>query len=114
MRNLNELNEFRVKSEFVKKQLGSYGGSGAGAFQLKHLHVIVSTGKGWDHVSVSCENRTPSWEEMDYIKKLFFKDNETAMQLHVPVSDHINVHPFCLHLWRPHLKKIPRPPENMV
>jgi hypothetical protein len=36
------------------------------------------------------------------------------MQLHVPVSDHINRHPYTLHLWRPHALEIPRPPAEFV
>jgi hypothetical protein len=51
---------------------------------------------------------------MDHIKRLFFKDEEAAMQLHVPPSENISVHPFCLHLWRPHKAEIPRPPSWMV
>jgi hypothetical protein len=38
---------------------------------------------------------------MDAIKRLFFHDTETVMQLHVARTSHINLHPFCLHLWRP-------------
>ena len=65
------------------------------------LKVIASNGGGWDHVSVSCQNRCPTWAEMDYVKNLFFKDDEVVIQLHVAKSDHINYHPYCLHLWRP-------------
>ena len=80
----------------------------------RELRVVASTGEGWDHVSVSRADRTPSWEEMEHIKRLFFKDDECAMQLHVPVQEHLNHHPHCLHLWRPHGKDIPRPPANLI
>ena len=37
------------------------------------------------------------------------------MQLHLPVKEHINYHPYCLHIWRPLLQvKIPRPPNWMI
>jgi hypothetical protein len=78
------------------------------------LRVIASNGGGWDHVSVSLENRCPTWGEMEQVKRELFRDNETAFQLHVPPSDHINYHPFCLHLWRPQTGAIPRPPANMI
>lgn len=78
------------------------------------LRVIASNDDGWDHVSVSLRDRTPTWDEMEYIKHLFFRPDETAMQLHVPGSDHVNNHPYCLHLWRPHGVAIPRPPADMV
>ena len=53
---------------------------------------------------------------MEYVAKLFFRDDEVAMQLHVPAKDHINNHPFVLHWWRPHskLKRIPLPPKGYV
>jgi hypothetical protein len=75
---------------------------------------MASSEFGWEHVSVSRINRCPNWPEMSHIKTLFFKDDETVMQLHVPSSDHINEHPNCLHLWRPTSTEIPRPFDWMV
>jgi len=72
-----------------------------GAFQFDHIRVIAGNGSGWDHVSVSTDRRTPIWDEMCRIKDLFFYPQEIAMQLHVSESDHRNLHPYCLHLWRP-------------
>lgn len=85
-----------------------------GAFQFDHLRVIASEGEDWDHVSVSTETRTPTWDEMEFIRGLFFGDEETVMQLSVPRSEHINNHPHCLHLWRPQKATIPRPPGILV
>lgn len=68
----------------------------------------------WDHVSISCEDRCPTWEEMEFIKRLFFDRHECAMQLHVPPRDHVNNHEYCLHIWRPLDCEIPRPPSFMV
>ena len=85
-----------------------------GAFALWGLAIIASWADGWDHVSVSRKDRCPTWDEMETVKRLFFSDDEIAMQLHVPPSDHINVHPYCLHLWRPHSADIPMPPKGMV
>jgi hypothetical protein len=68
----------------------------------------------WEHVSVSLANRCPTWEEMDFVKDLFWSPDECVMQLHVPKSDHKNYHKFCLHLWKPLLAEIPRPPSGAV
>lgn len=68
----------------------------------------------WEHVSVSLPNRCPSWYEMDYIKDLFWSEDETVMQLHVPKSEHRNIHPHVLHLWKPRNAVIPRPPAEAV
>jgi hypothetical protein len=78
------------------------------------LKVIASNGMSWDHVSVSRRNRCPNWLEMDFVKRWFFRPDECAMQLHVPEAEHINYHPYCLHLWRPQRQEIPRPPGEMV
>ena len=91
-----------------------------GAFIFKMgsevIVVVVGRGRGWEHVSVSCRDRTPTWAEMEKIKRLFFEEHEVCMQLHVAVKDHINVHPNVLHIWRPvsKLKPIPLPPKDLV
>jgi hypothetical protein len=78
------------------------------------LRVLASANDGWDHLSVSLLNRCPNWPEMDFIKRKFFRDDEVAMQLHVTPEDHINVHPYVLHIWAPHDVKIPLPPKVFV
>lgn len=117
MRRLRELNRYRDRA--WERAMGGEGSDGNGCFRVPSAHgailaVIAASGEGWDHVSVSTEMRCPTWSEMEQIKRLFFAENETAMQLHVPPRAHINVHPYCLHLWRPHAGEIPLPPSWMV
>jgi len=69
---------------------------------------------GWEHVSVSTPRRPPNWQEMCFVKSLFWDDEETVMQLHPPRSQYINNHPHCLHLWRPIDQAIPLPPSILV
>lgn len=82
----------------------------------QRLRVIASDHEGWEHVSVSRQDRCPTWEEMCAVKALFWDAEDTVMQLHVPQSEWVNNHPNCLHLWRPFhgLIEIPRPPSLMV
>lgn len=54
----------------------------------------------WEHVSVSCIDRCPSWDEMSAIKELFWEDSETVMQFHPMNKQYINLHPFTLHMWK--------------
>jgi hypothetical protein len=117
MKNLNELNDYRA----VQEEIRSYGVMGddkGGLFLIPHkgdmIKVIASSDYGWDHVSISLPDRIPNWYEMEYIKRLFFKENEIAIEYHMPTKDHINVHPYVLHLWRPINKKIPVPPKLFV
>lgn len=93
---------------------GDDGGAFIIPFEGRNLHVIASIGAGWDHVSVSLNSRCPNWREMSYIKDLFWDDDEVVMQLHVAKNDHINLHPYCLHMWKPQDKEIPLPPKFMV
>ena len=89
-----------------------------GAFYLMRggvrLTVIVSDGGGWDHVSVSCSHRTPTWAEMCWIKDLFFEPEEAVVQYHPPASTYVNTHPNCLHMWRCQTAEMPLPPPWMV
>jgi hypothetical protein len=89
--------------------------------RISYMRVIASTGKGqkdpawrWDHVSVSRSDRCPTWEEMDFIKRLFFLPDEICFELHPAEAEHISNHPYCLHIWRPLDAKIPLPHPMMV
>jgi len=121
MRNLHLLDVYRIKGSDLPPHFKGYAGDETcGAFRVRspvdngEMHVLCSSDFGWEHVSVSRRNRCPNWTEMSLIKAMFFKDDETVMQLHVPSSDHINDHPYCLHLWRPTHQEIPRPPGAMI
>lgn len=94
----------------------SYGNNGVFVF-LRHgicLSVIVSDGEGWDHVSVSCMGRTPTWQEMHWVKTQFFRDDEAVFQLHPPKRLYKNEQHNTLHLWRPQGVEIPMPPLECV
>lgn len=76
--------------------------------------VIISNGLGWEHVSVSLKGRIPRWQEMCYIKDLFWGDEEVVIQYHPRKSEYVNLHPNCLHLWRPTYTELPTPPMGMI
>ncbi len=122
MRNLNELNEYRRPFH------GMMGDETCGKFVILSenerfkYHVIASSSGGWDHVSVSLitvtESKTiercPKWNEMCFIKDLFFEDEEEVIQFHPKKSEYVNAHPYVLHLWRPTDQEILTPPNFMV
>lgn len=84
------------------------------------LRVIVSNGYGWDHVSVSFAHRCPTWGEMEWVRRKFFKPEEFAFQYHAPLADYVDGSMkgncrTCLHMWRPHeAENFPVPPKWMV
>jgi hypothetical protein len=89
-----------------------------------HFFTIVSSGLGWEHVSVTLRkiegrklksvDRCPTWEEMCFIKGFFWDDEETVVQYHPPKSEWISNHPYCLHLWKPTGVDLPRPHKDQV
>ncbi len=93
---------------------GDDGGAFNIPFNSRHLHVIASHGGGWEHVSVSLNNRCPTWDEMCFIKDLFFNDEDYVVQYHPAKSNYVNIHKYVLHLWKPIGIKIPTPPITYV
>lgn len=76
--------------------------------------IVFSWGGGWDHVSASFPSRTPTWAEMAEIKRMFFREDEWCVEYHPAESEYVNMHPHCLHIWRPQKVDIPTPPAWMV
>lgn len=66
----------------------------------------------WEHVSVSSK-KTPTWDEMCYVKQLFFDDEDLVVQYHPPKSEYVNISKTCLHLWR-YKGTMPSPPKEYV
>jgi len=113
-------------------ELNSNVGDRHGAFSFTTggvntlVSVLVDTKLGWEHVSVSGHKRvkqgskvrtvpyTPSWEEMQGIKDMFFKKSETVIQIHPEESQSASAHDNTLHLWRPVDQVIPLPPQELV
>ncbi|MES2367677.1 MAG: hypothetical protein V4563_17505 [Pseudomonadota bacterium] len=87
---------------FVKREIGA-------PFQ-----IIASDGEGWEHVSVSLPSRCPTWEEMCFVKDMFWDGEDCVIQFHPPKSEYVNHHPYCLHLWRPTTGEIITPPTEFV
>lgn len=107
--------------------LGSDASMGCnGFFVIPHqkikdyfYQVMISDGMGWQHVSVSLASpnrkveRCPTWEEMCFIKDIFWDKDEAVMQIHPAEEDYVSNHHFCLHLWKPDVG-FPKPDPLMV
>jgi hypothetical protein len=119
MIDLHQLDRNRLARTEIRLY-GTVGDDKNGLFAFKspvdgrELHIIASSGFGWEHVSVSKKAKPPSWAEMEWVKRKFFKPDEVCMQLHVAEVDHISAHPNCLHIWRPLDAAIPLPPKEFV
>lgn len=115
----DQLERGRIRNgEYASTQLdgpfGAFVVRGSSNVDLR----IISSGAWrqyqWEHVSVSLKNRCPNWDEMCFVKDLFWNEDEVVMQLHPAKKDYVNYHPFCLHMWKPIAAEIPLPPRFMV
>jgi hypothetical protein len=100
-------------------------GENYGAFETvpgpcgERLLMVVSDGKldGWEHVSVSIDRkgraRLPNWEEMCFVKNMFWEAEDCVVQYHPPLSRSVNNY-RVLHLWRSLRHDFPQPPMEMV
>ena len=110
------------RGRFTHGPMSTRAGDDWGMFELRTnegqvLRVMVSGGSDtvpWEHVSVSTKTRCPTWKEMCWIKELFFDEEEVVIQYHPRKSDYVNLHPFCLHMWRPTTVELPLPPPIAV
>ena len=117
-----QLSEILLQCRVINGPYASKRGDDYGAFLimgpcgalLKILCSGTDAENGWEHVSVSRDKHPPNWQEMCFVKKLFWGDDEAVMQLHPPSRDYVNHHPNCLHLWRPLRDAIPLPPSILV
>lgn len=114
----------RITEHPLLGSTSAYGNNGA--FDLDssepgwRLSLICSDGLGWEHVSVHAyrydgrQQRTPSWSEMCFVKRLCWDAEDEVIQFHPRQSEYVNFHPFTLHLWRPTEAVIPTPPAELV
>ena len=97
-------------------------GAPYGAFKIPFpgaagsMLIIADDGAttGWEHVSCSFANRTPTWDEMARVKGLFWDEEECVVQFHPAKSEYVNRHPHCLHLWKKRGENWQTPPKELV
>lgn len=89
-----------------------------GIIQLAHWQgsLCVSWGAGWEHASVAPFRRsyTPTWDDMAFIKRIIWNDDEAAIQIHPKAADYVNNVENCLHLWRCTYREMVLPPSCLV
>lgn len=110
-----EIEPYRIMDFPDPRTAAACVGSNNGAFRIPGgLVVIASDGLGWDHVSVSLQDRCPTWDEMKRVKEMFFTDDEPAFQIYPTKGQYRNYHPHCLHWWRPQNDTFPLPDPIQV
>lgn len=124
------LNPILENYRVLTGEYGTKAGAPRGAFQIPNgpggraLLAIADDGTdrnepskllGWEHVSVSCggQKHPPNWAEMDFVKRLFWDDEECVVQFHPPRSRWIS-HMPVLHMWRWLGGEFPQPHHLLV
>ena len=118
-------NEPNLRIENYRQNHPTLGGSDPGVnwgyFERGVLRIISSgdcngnpESKGWEHVSVSCTNRCPTWEEMCKVKDMFWRDDETVIEFHPRKESYVKAHPYCLHLWKMAETEYLLPPKELL
>lgn len=116
--------KYRVEHPFIPENLIT---GNNGMFVMPHYKVndyeircMISDGLDWEHVSVTVAHkrkeasRCPTWEEMCWVKDLFWNEDEVVIQYHPAKADYVSMHPYCLHLWKPIGMILPTPDPLMV
>lgn len=87
------------------KELGYYAGTIK--FKGRKFSVIASLddpetkdGCILEHVSVAMKDRYPTWQDMCFFKAMFWDAEDEVYQIFPPRTSYVNLHPFCLHMWR--------------
>jgi|WetSurMetagenome_2_1015567.scaffolds.fasta_scaffold457516_2 hypothetical protein len=113
---MKKIDEIIKEKKIIIGEIANDGGVGvaymAGSSEM--LRIVFSWGLDWDHVSISLKYRCPKWNEMCWVKDVFFYKNETVIQYHPPEDVYVNNHEYVLHLWKPQNIKIPMPPTFLV
>ena len=101
MKDLRELNPYRVKNPFIEAILSLSNPRNSGIFEFKRngaiMYVIASIDGGREHISVSFDNKEISEKDIEWLKKKFFKPEELKLVYEGPAGM-IEVH--TRHLWR--------------
>lgn len=113
---MKTLDEIKKLPGFSVIREGIDGGCGVVHHGKLSGSVVWSFGGGWEHVSIAPYNRdyTPSWDDMCWLKDLFFRADEWVVQFHPAEAEYVNMVRNCLHLWRPTKETMPTPPGWMV
>lgn len=119
------LEQFRGRGDRTPANYRTETGEKQGVFYLMKgsIRIIAIASSGdeeipWEHVSARVVehrgDRCPNWEEMCWLKDLFWNEEEVVVQFHPKRSEYVNNHAAVLHLWKWLGGEIPTPPSIAV
>lgn len=101
MKDLRTLNPCRVRNPFMEVMLNLDNPRNSGAFEFKRdgafMYVIASIDGGREHVSASFNHKMPTEQDMEWLKRKFFKPEELEAVYEGPAG---MIEAHTRHLWR--------------
>jgi len=116
-------NKFRVKNSRDPRMNSTDEDGNNGCFSIKQsygkkalFHIQAFDEICFEHVGVSIllSNRFPTWEEMCYVKCLFWDEDDPVIQIHPAKENYVNYAKYSLHLWRSKDSAQALPPSILV
>lgn len=114
MKTIDEIRKTRNLFIEAETDNAGMGGYYYDVISGKNLSFIFSYQMGWEHLSVSMPSKTPSWDQMCRMKDIFWNKDEACVEYHPKEEDYVNMHPHCLHIWKPTEEYLPTPPHILV
>jgi hypothetical protein len=114
---LLKANRWRVQTgKYASEDTDGWNGQFTVPIRGEVYLVMISDGLGWRHLSISNVQKKllPDWHAMARARDLFFADDSWVVQFHPPKEDHIDDHPYCLHLWESLHEPMPHPSFVLV
>lgn len=85
--------------EQLQSHTGRMFGWGSLRIMVTDDDVYDASQDPWRHVSFSCKNRYPTWDELLAVRYEFFPPDVEVIQVFPPQAEYVNLHKFALHLW---------------
>lgn len=72
----------------------------AKGYRMGECFVMVGKeSAGW-HLSISCADRYPTWDEVAHARYKLIPNSATMAMILPPREEYVNVHDYCLHIWQ--------------
>lgn len=75
-------------------------------YRLGSCEILLShSDAGW-HLSISCANRYPSWDEIAKARYDLIPDEALMVMILPSLEQYVNLHPYTFHLWEIKLRNV--------
>lgn len=68
-------------------------------FRMGECQIIFANEMRQWHISVTCEQRYPTWDELRDIGWALVPGKKLYIEVPTQQEPYLNAHPFCLHMW---------------